>query len=159
MKPVTQPAGHSFRVVAPPPVLFFGSFAVGVTLNAFWPLPLHVPVTLAALGAAAAGAGVLLALWAALTFRRAGTALEPGTAAAALVTHGPYQWSRNPIYVGMAAVCAGLALVVSTGWVLLALAPALVAVHFGVILREEHYLSQRFPHDYPAYQARVRRWI
>lgn len=151
--------GRSFRVAAPPPVIFFGSLGVGIGVNALWPLPLPSSVALAVLGAVAAGLGLLLALWAAVTFRRAGTGLEPGTPAAVLVTAGPYRRSRNPIYVGMAAVCAGLALVLGAGWVLITLAAALLAVHYGVIRREEHYLAQRFPHDYPAYQARVRRWL
>lgn len=153
-------AGHrAFRVVAPPPLLFLAGVLLGAGLNAWHPLPLHAPSLVTGLGAVVALAGVLFAMAAALTFRRAGTGLEPGTAATHLVTSGPYRWSRNPIYVGMAAVSAGLALVLNALWILVTLALVLLVVRHGVIRHEEHYLSQRFPDAYDAYRRRVRRWL
>jgi protein-S-isoprenylcysteine O-methyltransferase Ste14 len=63
------------------------------------------------------------------------------------------------MYVGMAALYAGLAL--ATGVVLaLALLPVvLVAVDRLVIAREERFLIRHFGDEYRAYQSRVRRWI
>lgn len=150
---------RSFRVVAPPPLVFLGGFVLGLALNAWHPLTGGALPVMAWVGAALAVAGVALALAAALTFRRVGTGLEPGTRATTLVTTGPYRWSRNPIYVGMTAVSAGLALVLNALWILLTLLVVIAVVQQGVIRHEERYLSDRFPHEYGAYRARVRRWL
>ena len=152
-------ARHSFHVVAPPPLLFLGGFLLGLALNAWRPLAI-IPLPVFAWGGSAlAAAGMAFAAAGALTFRRVGTGIEPGTPATTLVTIGPYRWSRNPIYVGMAAVSAGLALVLNALWILLTLIAVVALVQFGVIRREERYLSDRFPDEYGAYRARVRRWL
>lgn len=150
---------RTFHVVAPPPLLFLGGFVLGLALNAWHPLTRGPLPVIAWVGATMALVGVTFALAAAVTFRRAGTGLEPGTAATTLVTTGPYRWSRNPIYVGMTAVSAGLALVLNALWILLTLVVVIGVVQQGVIRHEEGYLSDRFPHEYGAYRARVRRWL
>jgi protein-S-isoprenylcysteine O-methyltransferase Ste14 len=37
--------------------------------------------------------------------------------------------------------------------------PFLVVIRYGVIGREERYLTSKFPAEYPEYQKRVRRWF
>lgn len=90
---------------------------------------------------------------------RAGTNLHPGSPAKALVVTGPFAFSRNPLYVARTLLYLGLAFAMDTLWPILALAPLLGVMHYGVIRREERYLDERFGSAYRQYQARVRRWV
>ena len=144
-------------VIAPPPVIFAAAALIGVGLEYLWRTSFGdelwlVGAILIALGVA--GMGFVLHL-----FRRAGTPVDPYRPDEALVTRGPFRFSRNPNYVGLGLVQAGLALVFDSPWVLVMAAPAYVVMHYGVVVREEAYLERRFGDDYRAYQATVRRWL
>jgi protein-S-isoprenylcysteine O-methyltransferase Ste14 len=52
-----------------------------------------------------------------------------------------------------------VALLANSLWLLVLLAPLLVVMQWGVILREERYLARRFGESYLAYKAAVRRWL
>lgn len=92
-------------------------------------------------------------------FRRAGTHVAPGQPAAALVTAGPYRFTRNPIYIGFVLVYFGLSIVLTSVWILLLLLPVVLILQRGVVLREEAYLERKFGEAYRAYTARVPRWL
>ena len=94
-----------------------------------------------------------------MRFRRANTAVQPWKPSSSLVTEGIYGLSRNPIYVGMAAIYAGLALTFDAPLALALLIPCLFVIDRGVIAREEPYLEARFDQAYRDYRARVRRWL
>lgn len=98
-------------------------------------------------------------LWAGITMTRAGTSFDPRQPSTAIVQHGPYAFSRNPIY--LADVLLYLAVVAVSGWlaVLLLLPLVLWVVHWGVIVREERYLQNKFGSLYRDYQNKVRRWL
>ncbi len=91
--------------------------------------------------------------------RRAGTNIETHRPTETIVTDGPYRYSRNPLYIGLMSLYSGAAVMGDSLWVLGLLAPLLVVMHFGVILREEAYLERKFGDVYRAYRARVRRWL
>jgi protein-S-isoprenylcysteine O-methyltransferase Ste14 len=96
---------------------------------------------------------------ASIRFSRAGTPVIPFKPSTALVVDGPYRISRNPIYLGMAALYIGLAFLLGWMWALLLLPVVLVAVDRLIIAREEPYLERKFGQDYVGYKRRVRRWI
>jgi protein-S-isoprenylcysteine O-methyltransferase Ste14 len=147
-------------VAVHPPVLYGGAFLAGLGLDRVLPIAASFPD-----GVRHGAASMLLAFglcfagWAAWLFHRAGTGIPTWQAAKRLVQRGPYAISRNPMYVGVTAAYAGLALAVASPWALLLLAPVLVAVDRLVIAREEPYLAARFGAPYEAYRRRVRRWI
>jgi len=146
-------------VIAPPPAIALAHLLAGLGLDALWPAPFLPAAAQWALGAALILPGAALALWCVWLFRRSRTAVEPWRPSTALVTEGPYRWSRNPIYVGLVAVFLGTACAVDSLW-LLALAPLLVlALDRGVIAREEPYLERRFGEGYRTYCDHVRRWL
>ena len=92
-------------------------------------------------------------------FRRARTSPIPIRPTTALVTNGPYRFSRNPMYLSLVLLYVGLALRLNDFWVL-ALAPVvIVLVHYLAIVREEQYLERKFGQEYLDYKARVRRWL
>jgi protein-S-isoprenylcysteine O-methyltransferase Ste14 len=100
-----------------------------------------------------------MAAWSFLSFFRMRTTVIPNMPANALVLTGPYRHTRNPMYVAMTLLTAGMGLWLNTWWVFLLLVPALVAVDRFVIAREEAYLRRRFGSEYDAFTRRVRRWL
>ena len=76
-----------------------------------------------------------------------------------LVISGIYKYTRNPMYLGFVLVLLGWAAFLSN-LAALALLPAFVLyINRFQIIPEEHVLTSLFPDAYPAYRARVRRWI
>jgi protein-S-isoprenylcysteine O-methyltransferase Ste14 len=131
----------------------------GYVLNRVWPAPIGDGRWWDLVAA------VLAAGWAALTissfglFWRHRTSVIPHRPANALVIAGPYRFTRNPLYLGLALLTAALAIVLNTWWPVALLLPALVIIRLTVIAREESYLRRRFGAEYEAYMRRVRRWI
>jgi len=82
--------------------------------------------------------------------------MEPTTA---IVVHGPYRFTRNPMYVSLVGLYAGVTLFVNSAWPLILLPAVVLLVRRQVIAREEAYLEAKFGEEYRAYKARVRRWI
>ena len=62
----------------------------------------------------AACAGVALAIAAERAFKRAGTAVLPFTEPSAVVTTGPFAFSRNPMYLGMMLCLVGWAILLGS---------------------------------------------
>ncbi|MBI1392688.1 MAG: hypothetical protein GC152_08105 [Alphaproteobacteria bacterium] len=143
-----------------PPSLMMGAVAVGFAMRLVWggfmPLPRAV----------GEGAGIVLALGGVslLTqsirfFLEHGETLRPDTPSTALLRAGPFARSRNPIYVAMALIGAGLGFATLNVFILATTAIAVALLHFFVILPEEAYLERRFGAEYVAYKTSVRRWI
>ena len=150
-------------VIARPPRIAYVLLAIGALLEWFRPLSLLPPGWPAALRYGLGGLLVVLGLAvvtvALRAFRRAGTNVETPKPTIALVTDGVYAWSRNPMYVALALLFAGIAVLANSGW-LAALWVAYVGVlRVGVIAAEERYLEGKFGDQYRAYRARVRRWL
>jgi len=92
-------------------------------------------------------------------FARARTPVNPYKAPQKIVSTGIYRYTRNPMYLGMVMISAGLTLLVPLDWGLLTTPLLWAALHYGVILREEPYLEDRFGAEYRALLANTRRWI
>lgn len=76
-----------------------------------------------------------------------------------LVTRGPYAYSRNPMYVGWALICLGIACVVNSIWIMIIFPGAGVYHHFVDVRKEETFLEQRFGARYREYRKNVRRYL
>jgi len=153
------PEQDSPGVIAKPPVIYLGFLALGLWLDWLWPNPLLPEMLRYILGGTLIGLGLALVLASVRQFKAAGTSFHTHKPATAILTEGPYQISRNPIYIGLTAVYAGIGIAADAPWVWLLLLPALVVMHYGVILREERYLERKFGKEYLDYKASVRRWI
>jgi len=152
----------SAGVKFPPPLAFLGTLLAGLILNRLLgnprvPLLAHGLQNLLGWLAIVLGAGTMLS--AASLFRRIGTEAKPWKPSTALVTDGVFRWTRNPMYLGMAGIYAGVALVADSLMALLLLIPLVFVIQHEVIAREEAYLEGRFGEAYRAYRARVRRWV
>lgn len=103
--------------------------------------------------------GVALALKASRQFSAAGTNIIPLSQSTALVTNGVFNWMRNPMYTGMIAFLAGLAIMLDNLWVWPVVAVFFVLLRQAFVMREEQLMVQTFGDEYTAYRARVRRWL
>jgi protein-S-isoprenylcysteine O-methyltransferase Ste14 len=103
--------------------------------------------------------GFLIAQLAALQMLRAGTPHDYGVSPSALLTHGLFGRSRNPMYVGMLLLLAGEAAMLGTLGALLPLPAFFLGVRFGFVRREEGLLRHAFGQNYLDYERRVRRWL
>ena len=146
-------------VIAFPGALYAAAFAIAFGFNLAWPLQVLPQPAARWSGIALCAAGAALILWGIVAMRRARTNIYPGLPATALVTDGPFRFTRNPLYVALTILFAGLALEVDMAWGFIVLAPLLLVMHYGVILREEHYLEGKFGDAYRAYRQRVRRYL
>ena len=85
--------------------------------------------------------------------------MDPARPTTAIVTSGPFRFSRNPLYVALTFLYFGLTLAVNTWWSMVVLVPLLIIMHRGVVLREERYLEQKFGETYRQYRSKVRRYL
>ena len=107
--------------IARPPRLYLGTLLLSTLAHLRCPWPLWLSIWWrGALALPLLVCGGLLAWSAFATLRRAGTTGHPGRPNNELVTHGPFAWSRNPVYVAMTALYFALALEIGSVWPLLA---------------------------------------
>jgi protein-S-isoprenylcysteine O-methyltransferase Ste14 len=147
------------RTLDPPPLVYPAGMMLAWWLEQWFTLGFDVSPLLRRLGWTGVGAGGALMLWAALTIWRHRTTVNPYWGASALVTDGPFAFSRNPIYLADIWVYCGVTLLFGSLWPLV-LAPLVWAImRYGVIAHEEAHLRARFDAAYCEYCVRVRRWI
>jgi protein-S-isoprenylcysteine O-methyltransferase Ste14 len=145
----------------PPPLVYLVAVIAGGLLHELvvpWPLGLAPGVRIAG-AAGAVLAGVALLAGALGLFRRTGQDPKPWKSTPEIISTGVYQRTRNPMYVGMALLQAGIAIGWANVWIL-ALVPVVLAVVYATAIRhEEAYLERKFGDAYRAYKRSVRRWL
>lgn len=143
------------------PQALFALVAAGALLVHFFvgPLPWPAWPWLQLFGAVVAAIGVNLMLAAAIAMSQRNTSPMPWQESAALVTHGVYRWSRNPIYLGDVLLVGGLGLWFGVGWLLIGALICIPLANLLVIRHEEAYVAEKFPGDWKLYADRVRRWL
>jgi protein-S-isoprenylcysteine O-methyltransferase Ste14 len=151
---------HGARVgPVPPPAYYAAGFVLGLLADRLAPARIPGRTPRRVLGGLLTAAGAAVLATAARSMKRHQTTIVPHQPVSALITTGLHAHSRNPIYTGLVGIHAGAALLVGSWWPLAALPAVVGQVRRRVIEPEEAYLSERFPDDYPAYRARVRRWL
>jgi protein-S-isoprenylcysteine O-methyltransferase Ste14 len=146
---------HNIGVV----LVGFGVALVGKVVDLFLRIPsISSGYTIAA-GSLLVVLGFLLRVWATFYFYERlmnVIRLEPQQA---LITTGPYRFSRNPLYLGgNVFIFFGVALLFGSPAAL-----AITALHLPLvdlfIRREERQLAVQFGEAWERYRSRVRRWI
>jgi protein-S-isoprenylcysteine O-methyltransferase Ste14 len=145
----------------PPPFVYLGALVLGLAVERVV-VPLSFGVDwrlLIAAGALLFVVGAAITLAATGLFRRLGTKVRPSQPTTLIATTGPYRRTRNPMYLAMAFMYAGLAIGFDAPIALALLPLVLIAIETQVIAREERYLEAKFGDDYRRYKAEVRRWL
>ena len=156
---MTRQSDDTPGVIAPPPLITVGFIAGGFILDSFWPVSLPDLALEPLPGILVLTAGFLVSAWSVLEFVRHGTNPDPYRPTTAIVTTGPFRFSRNPIYLAFALMHAGVGIWTGKLWVVAMLLPAIAIVRCGVIAAEERYLERKFGDAYVAYKNSVRRWL
>ncbi len=148
-------------IVVPPPLIclgfLFAGWGVGVWVGE--PSLGLTDLTRRAIALGLLVLGLILEGWAAGLFKRARTDVLPWKPSTALVTTGPYRFTRNPIYLGYTITYVGLGVGLDSPMALAFVLPCLIVMERFVIAREEAYLETRFGSAYRAYLGTVRRWL
>jgi len=132
----------------------FGAARAAPGLSFTLPGNLAIALTLAALGAMAAVAGVI-------AFRRQRTTVNPMTpdAASSMVCSGIYRVSRNPMYLGFLLALAGWAVYLSNAATAVLVPVFVLCMNHLQIKPEERALLAKFGPPFARYMSQVRRWI
>jgi protein-S-isoprenylcysteine O-methyltransferase Ste14 len=156
-----MPGGEQDKagVFAPPPLIYLGPLIFSLLLGRRFPMRFLPPTMARGLGMPLLGGGVLLLGWFEWAMRQADTPTSPYRPVEHIATQGPFRYTRNPAYLAMTLIYAGIASRANALWAILLLPAAQLVIQRGVIEREERYLERKFGEEYLSYKARVRRWI
>lgn len=94
-------------------------------------------------------------------FAKAKTTVNPIdlTNSTALVTGGIYEYTRNPMYLGLFLILLGWGLHIDSPVNILCIAVFVLIITYWQIKPEEAALREIFGEEYEAYCRRVRRWL
>ncbi|PYL75777.1 MAG: isoprenylcysteine carboxylmethyltransferase family protein [Verrucomicrobia bacterium] len=147
------------RVIAFPPLIWLVNAVISVLVH----LSIRVPIMRYGIclvcGIVFISLAPTLALWALGTMKTAGTNVHPAEPALTIVRDGPFRFTRNPMYLALCLVQIALGLFLNDWITLLFVVPLALILHYGVVLREEKYLTAKFGEPYLQYKHDVRRWI
>jgi protein-S-isoprenylcysteine O-methyltransferase Ste14 len=118
---------------------------------------IHEPVAYA--GVAGVFLGIIMAAISAGMFKKAGTGIMPFDEATTLVTGGFYRYTRNPMYVGMFLMLAGVAFLMGSIGAALPVLVFILIIHNNFVMGEERFLEASFGQQYLDYKSTVRRWF
>jgi protein-S-isoprenylcysteine O-methyltransferase Ste14 len=143
----------------PPPFIVLGFLIAGSILSAIFPIDLLPSALRLILGVALVAIGFFIASRAFQAMIRARTPIDPFEPTSAIVSDGPYRFSRNPIYLALALAYLGITLALNAVWAIVLWPIMLIVLTQVVIVREEKYLTGKFGEEYTRYKSKVRRWI
>jgi protein-S-isoprenylcysteine O-methyltransferase Ste14 len=143
----------------PPPPLYVLALLLGLVLDRKVHVPFLPRRVARVLGLPLVGGGMALAAWFVFTMRGGHTTIRIDKPVSSLVQDGPFRYTRNPGYVALTLIYAGIATLRNALWAILLLPLVLYVIERMVIEREERYLERTFGEEYLTYKARVRRWM
>ncbi len=147
-----------------PPIWFFLFFGTALLFHFFVPtsrvFDLSPGLAGVIIGAVILIGGFFLPLWASKIFAEEKTEILPTSPAnQVLVTHGPFRFSRNPMYLGMVTMLFGIAVIFGTLPLFIAALAHFAVMNFVFIPFEEKKMEKQFGEQFRDYMRRVRRWI
>ena len=143
----------------PPPLIYLLPLLLGLLLDKKAHVPFLPRTAARGLGWSLLGSGGLLSRWFFITMRDADAPVRTDRPVPKLITEGPFRYTRNPGYLCLAMIYAGIAVLRNSLWAILLLPLVLLVIQREVIGREERYLERTFGEEYLNYKRRVRRWV
>ncbi len=147
------------RVKIIPPLVYLAGLAAGFIVGFWLPTRFLPQWIIWPFGGVLIVLGIALVASAMFNFKNHETTIRPDRAASTLVISGPYKFTRNPMYVGLAAVYLGIAIAGQSLWALIFLPVVVLIIQRGAIEKEEAFLERRFGAGYVRYKESVRRWL
>jgi protein-S-isoprenylcysteine O-methyltransferase Ste14 len=143
----------------PPPLIYVLPLILGLLLDRRAHIPFLPRNAARGLGWPLIGGGVALSRWFFRTMRDAEAPVRTDKPVPRLTTTGPFRYTRNPSYLALAVIYAGIGVLRNSLWAMLLLPLVVIVIQREVIGREERYLERAFGEEYLTYKARVRRWV
>ncbi len=148
-------------IYLPPPLIYLLPLLLGILLDRR--RRSHIPFLPRSVGRIIGwlllSGGVTLSRWFARTMRDAEAPIRTDKPVPRLTTDGPFRYTRNPGYLSLAMVYAGIAVIRNSLSAILLLPAVVFIIQREVIGREERYLERTFGEEYLVYKTRVRRWL
>lgn len=150
---------NTLELKIPPPLVAL-AFATLMWLTPVLAGSIDIPYRIA-LAVALPCIGMSIAISGVLAFRQAHTTLNPikASSASSLVSGGIFQFTRNPMYLGLVFVLLGWTVFLSNPLALLFVPVFVLYMDRFQIIPEERVLAKLFGTEYSAYKERVRRWL
>jgi protein-S-isoprenylcysteine O-methyltransferase Ste14 len=159
-RPVTSDQTDNPGVIAFPPLIWLIGAVVSALIHFFVArIPIMSYRFCLVCGIVLVILAPTLALSAFVTMKKAGTNVNPAEPAVTIVRGGPYRFTRNPMYLALCLLQIALGFFLNDWITLLFAVPLALILHFGVVLREERYLTVKFGEPYLELKRDVRRWI
>ena len=141
------------------PILLAITILITVLMQCLVPLPFLPSLPSRLIGTILFLGGFSIGIPAFRGMLKAKTSPNPHRPTNALVFEGTYRITRNPMYLSMLVIYAGISIFFQNPWFILFLPILAWLFTTWVIIPEEKYLEQKFGADYLNFKARVRRWI
>ena len=103
--------------------------------------------------------GIILNIWTDLLFKKKKTTVKPYKKPTQLLISGPFRISRHPMYLGMAIILLGVAIIHGTLITFVFPIIFIIFMELFFIPFEEKNLERIFGKKYLNYKKKVRRWI
>ena len=158
--PESDTSSDNPGVIAFPPFIWLAGAVISALVHFFLiRLPIMSYSACLVCGIALVILAPTLALSALVTMKAAGTNVAPAKPALTIVRGGPFRFTRNPMYLALCLLQAALGFFLNDWITLLFVVPLALIMHYGVILREERYLTAKFGEPYLQLKRQVRRWF
>ena len=144
-----QPDNPGIKI--PPPLIYLLPLLLGLILDGMAHLSFLPSGVVRTVGWPLIGCGALIAGWWSKTMRDADAPVRTDKPVPRLTTAGPFAYSRNPAYLSLTMIYAGIAALRNSLWAILFLPLVLYVIRREVIGREEQYLERAFGEEYLAY--------
>src|ERR671927_1040959 len=141
-------------IKVPPPLIYLLPLVLGLLLDRRSHVPFLPGGVVRIIGWPLIGGGALIGVWWSKTMRDADAPVRTDRPVPRLTTAGPFGYSRNPAYLSLAMIYAGIAALRNALWAILSLPLVVYVIQREVIGREERYLERTFGDEYLAFKAR-----
>ena len=142
-----------------PPIYFLAAVALTLAMHFLVPLAVPIPFAWRFVGFLPIATGVVLNIAADRQFKRLSTTVKPLQRSSTLATDGVFRWSRNPMYLGMVLIVAGIALLEGSIGPWTVVAALAIVLDRVFVVPEEKMLKETFGDAFEQYCRRVRRWL
>jgi len=142
-----------------PPTYFIILLLLSIGLHFIFPIKKVIFPPYTYLGFILIIFGGVINLWTDLLLKRKRTTVKPYESPTYLITSGPFRISRNPSYLGFAAILLGVA--INHGTLITFLSPItfFILIELMFIPFEEKNLERAFRKEYIEYKNQIRRWL
>lgn len=151
--------GDNPGIQIPPPLIYVAPLLSGLLFDRKFHVPFLPRSVARLLGWTLLSSAVLLAGWSFKTMGDADAPIRTDKPVPRLATGGPFRYTRNPGYLSLAMIYAGVAVRRNALWAIVLLPAVLLVIQREVIGREERYLERTFGEEYLSYKRSVRRWV